>query len=293
MNESELAFQLNEPNQYSKIIKINKVRIWGMDMKKLMKLVVLATTLVTVSFANEKVVKAEGWVQKPEGFYYVYDNGTIATNTQVGIFTVGPTGCITQAEAVEVTNRIIALQAQLQAAQAQNAQPQTQVAEPQTQVVTPAPVSGDDLYSKCVSIVSANVSPEMSEIDKTRALYNYMMAATAYKRDYITPAGNWGPAYAYECLSTGYGNCYRYAAAFAHLLKAAGIESRIAYGQIHAARGGLTPHSWTEINIGGAWYVVDCEMQDAKGTKYDFFMKTYDEYPVKPLVPQGYLPATF
>ena len=248
-------------------------------MKIMKRFVAVLLAAVTVATVTPSAVKADGWVEKKEGYYYVYNNGEIAKNTVIGIFAVGPTGLVTHQEAIDQTNRIIAMQ------QAQAAQPQVQAA--------PAPAAAGDLYSRCAAIVNSATNSSMSDIDKIRALYNYMMAATSYKRDNTKPVGNYGPQYAYEALTTGQGNCYRYASAYAYLLKAAGIESRIAYGQIHAARGGLTPHSWTEVNIGGNWYTVDCEMQDAKGTKYDFFLKTYEEYPVKPLVPQGYLPVAF
>lgn len=256
-------------------------------MRHMKKWAVMLAGVTVLSTVSPAVVKAEGWVQRPEGYYYMYDNGAIATNTQVGIFTVGPTGLITYQEAVDQTNRIIALQQQAMAAQAVTVVPSV----PQT--VTAAPASTTALYEKCSQIVASVTTPQMSEIEKTRALFNYMVASMEYKRDYATPTGNWGPQYATEALMTGKGNCYRYAAAYAYLLKTAGLDSRIAYGQIHAARGGLTPHSWTEVNIGGIWYTVDCEMHDAKKGKYDFFMKTMDQYPIKPLNVQGYLPVGF
>jgi len=270
-------------------------------MRKAKGFMVLLAGVLTASVLAPTVVKADGWVLKPEGYYYVYDNGAIATNTTVGIIAIGPTGLVTVNDAIAQTNRVIALTQQAaetqaasaqQAAAAQAAAAQAAAAQQvaQSQV---ASASTTALYDRCAQIVNSTTTAQMSEIDKTRALFNYMVAATEYKRDYTTPTGNWGPAYAYEALTTGTGNCYKYAAAYAYLLKAAGLDSRIAYGQIHAARGGLTPHSWTEVNIGGVWYTVDCEMHDAKKGKYDFFMKTLEQYPIKPLNTEGYLPVSF
>lgn len=244
-------------------------------MRKVIKVLTAIAFAVTVLFVASNDVKAEGWVQQADGYYYVYDNGTVATNTVIGIFSIGPTGKITFQEAIDQTNRVLALQ------------------QGGTTSVATAPAGGD-LASVCMSIVNPIVNSGASDADKIRAIYNYMITSTEYKRDHTNPVGtNYGPAYALECLTTHKGNCYRYASAFAYLLRAAGFETRIAYGQIHAARGGLTPHSWTEINIGGVWYTCDCEMQDAKGDKYNFFLIPYEQYPIQPLQAQGYLPVAF
>lgn len=263
-------------------------------MKKFIKFVAVTALSLTAVLFTAKTVKAEGWVTMPDGnYYYVYDNGTVATNTTIGFFTVGPTGGLTPKQAQDQTNAFLAQVAQAQqqaAAQAQQAAAQTKQA---AQTVAPAPQAGADLATICSGIVAKYVNPSAGGVDQVRALYNYMMAATEYKRTYETPTGNWTPGYAYECLTTGKGNCYRYAAAYAYLLKAAGFESRVAYGNISAARGGLTPHSWTEVNLNGVWYIVDCEMQDAKKDKYNFFMVDMNTYPVKPLVLSGYMPVNF
>lgn len=254
-------------------------------MRKLCKLILAATIVLSALSIAPKSVKADGWVTKADGYYYVYDNGTVAKNTTIGFFIVGPTGRLTFQEAIDQTNNFLAL---VQAQQAQAANPAPAVATPAA--VAPA---GSDLATICANIAGPVASSGASDLEKIRTLYNYMINSTEYLRDYTTPTGNWGPAYAQQCLTTGRGNCYRYAAAFAYLLKAAGYDTRIAYGQIHAARGGLTPHSWTEICLNGVWYTCDCEMADAKKGKYDFFIKTVNEYPVKPLVAQGYLPVAF
>ena len=99
------------------------------------------------------------------------------------------------------------------------------------------------------------------------------------------PSGDWTGTYAKEILTTGKGNCYRYAAAYAYLAKGLGFESRVVTGQISARRGGVTPHAWTEVKIGDKWYIFDSEMQDAKSK--DYYWKTYDNYPTQPLIRQA------
>lgn len=134
-------------------------------------------------------------------------------------------------------------------------------------------------------IIASVTTADMSQTQKLQACYQYVLDHCSYKRTYETPSGDWTGTFAKEILTTGKGNCYRYAAAFAYLAKGLGFETRVATGQIKAARGGVTPHGWTEVNIGGTWYLFDTEMQDAKGR--DYYMKTEQTYPTKPLIKQA------
>ena len=146
--------------------------------------------------------------------------------------------------------------------------------------------------AQCVTqILSSVTTPEMTADQKLLAAYQYILDHTSYKRTYETPAGDWTGEYALEVFTTGKGNCFRYAAAFASLARGLGYETRVATGQIHAARGGVTPHGWTEILIGEEWYLFDPDMEDAK--KQDFYFKTYETYPVKPLIKQAEWPVIF
>lgn len=138
-----------------------------------------------------------------------------------------------------------------------------------------------DLQERVNSIIQAVTTSNMTNDQKLFACYQYILNNSSYKRTYDTPSGNWTGTYAMELLSTGQGNCYRYAAGFAYLAKGLGYETRVITGTIKAARGGVTPHGWVEIKLGDKWYIFDPEMQDAKG--HDLYMKTYENYPVKPL----------
>lgn len=131
-------------------------------------------------------------------------------------------------------------------------------------------------------VISSVTTQNMTADQKLQACYQYMLDHCSYKRTYDTPSGDWTGTYATEILSTGQGNCYRYAAAFAYLAKGLGFESRVITGQISARKGGTTPHAWTEVKIGDTWYIFDSEMQDAKNK--DYYWKTYSNYPTKPLI---------
>lgn len=135
------------------------------------------------------------------------------------------------------------------------------------------------------SIIASVTTPEMTDEQKLAACYRYILDASSYKRTYERPSGDWTWQYAVDILTTGQGNCYRYAAGFACLAKRLGFDARVATGQIKARRGGVTPHGWTEIRIGDTWYLFDPDMQDANGR--DYYRKTYAAYPTKPLIKEA------
>lgn len=78
---------------------------------------------------------------------------------------------------------------------------------------------------------------------------------------------------------TGSGDCYNYAATFEWLARGAGYSANARGGQVPAARGGLSPHGWTEVYIGGTTYVCDPNLtHDLPG--YNFYLQTYATAPV-------------
>lgn len=149
-------------------------------------------------------------------------------------------------------------------------------------IAQPAPVT--DFSQIVMTALTQCISPDMTPDQKLYASYMYVINKTTYERTYETPAGDWTKPYALDVYVNGKGNCYRYAAAFAYMAKALGYDARVCTGQIQAARGGLTPHGWVEINMEGISYIFDPDMQDAKNR--DFYYKTYENYPVKPLIKQ-------
>ncbi len=149
------------------------------------------------------------------------------------------------------------------------------------------------MYNLCLSTLIGCTTADMTQDQKLKAAYDYVVNSTTYERTYETPSGDWTAAYATELLTTGKGNCYRFAAAFAYLAKALGYDSRVITGQIGAARGGLTPHGWVEIIMGGQTYIFDPEMQYAKKGAKDYYFKTYETYPSNPLVKAAEWPVIF
>ncbi len=114
----------------------------------------------------------------------------------------------------------------------------------------------------CRQIVEKKVKKTDSVNTKLSKLFQYVTWNFSYLRSYnFTGASGWHKTYAYNMLTTKRGNCYSYAAAFAYLAKkATGLPVRVGWGGTPALGGGLTPHGWCEIQIGGVWYVFDPDL---------------------------------
>lgn len=199
---------------------------------------------------------ARDWVAMGDDWYFFWpSDGTMAADTVINGFMFGPDG------------KFIGMEPD---------------GEPETEPVTEPGVKNQQLKDRVDEILSAIIMEDMSEEEKIRTCYLYIINKTTYKRTYDTPSGDWTGDYALQLLTSGEGNCYRYASAFAYLMKGLGYETKVITGQVVARRGGTTPHGWTEVKVGGNWYIYDTELQDALGK--DYYKKTYKNYPSKPLV---------
>ncbi len=96
---------------------------------------------------------------------------------------------------------------------------------------------------------------------KLRKCFEALWKNYTYQRFYESPSAQLMSGYAHYMFVNGKGNCYRYAASFACIAKVLGYEARVATGQISSRSGGMTPHGLTEVNVGGAWYICDANMQ--------------------------------
>ncbi len=149
-------------------------------------------------------------------------------------------------------------------------------------IVTPKPKE-TKLRRIVKKILSEIITEGMTPEEQLKACYFYMIDHSTYERFYEAPSGEWTwtREYAEYILTTGQGNCYRYASGLAYLVKELGFDVKVITGEVKARRGGTTPHSWVEICLDGTWYLFDCELQDANGI--DLYQKTYGNYPIQPL----------
>ena len=115
--------------------------------------------------------------------------------------------------------------------------------------------------SQAVAFVKAHTEDGWDSGRKLQWCFDVLWSSYSYQRFYETPTPQSMPGYARYMFENHRGNCYRYAASFACIAKVLGYESRVAVGSISSARGGMTPHGWTEVNVGGVWYMCDANMQ--------------------------------
>jgi len=202
-----------------------------------------------------------GWLTLGEDTYFFLEDGTMAVDTEIDGNRFGSDGRLITETAEEAAGE------------------ETQETEetPEEEL--------SPLAVMTASIIDSVTTEDMSNMEKLSACYQHMVNGYSYKRTYDTIAGDWTEPFAMDIFSTGQGNCYRYAAGFAALAKKLGFEAKVVTGRVKARKGGTTPHGWTEVLIGNNWYIFDSELQAAN--KRDLYMKTYDNYPVKPLVKEA------
>lgn len=128
-----------------------------------------------------------------------------------------------------------------------------------------------------VKYVTEHTKSSWSNERKMKACYDYFWKNYPYKRYYESPTAADMSAYAYDMLKNGYGNCYRYAAAYACIATVLGYDARVSCGRIPHTGGGTTPHGWTEVYADGKWLLCDPDMQ-MNFPNIDSYMKTDSEY---------------
>ncbi|MCI2048489.1 MAG: hypothetical protein LKJ76_02080 [Lachnospiraceae bacterium] len=216
---------------------------------------------------SEGVVKT-GWQQIGSDVFYFGQDGTMAVNTTIDGKQIGADGRYTGADAAA-----LAAGTGTPAAPAQTAGTQTASDPTRQQVLNIAN-----------SVIGSVTNSSMTQKQKLNAVYSWLIRNASYRRTYETPSGDWTADFALQMLSSHKGNCFRFAASFAYLAKALGYNVKVITGQVSAARGGVTPHSWDEVYIDGGWYIFDSELQFAN--HYNMFERTYSNYPIKPLIKQ-------
>lgn len=227
------------------------------------------------------IVVTSGWLQIGDGIYYFQADGTMAVNAVVDGFVLGSDGRLVAAVLPQPGTAQAAVMQQPGTAQAaviyQPGAAQAAAQEPDT--------AQSALLQQVNGIIASVTTADMTSEQKLRACYQYVMDLSKYKRNTEVPSGDWTGRYAQEILSTGKGNCYRYASAVAYLAKGLGYEARVATGTVRSLQGGQTPHGWAEIYINGGWYVFDAVMEDSRHV--DMFGRTYADYPYAPMIKEA------
>ena len=151
-----------------------------------------------------------------------------------------------------------------------------------------------ELDNQISSIISSVTNSGMSNYEKLQAIYNYVKNKLSYEMMILNFNELWAlqDTYsyydydgmdvmrAYYSLNTGHGVCDNYAALFMILARRIGFDGYVVGGSVNKVGGGTTGHAWVMIKAGGTYYIFDPQIEDSKGTSYDYFGKTDSELPI-------------
>lgn len=139
-----------------------------------------------------------------------------------------------------------------------------------------------------VKFVKEHTTESQSNSEKLKVCFDYLWKNYPYQRIYGLPdAGTLSKDYAEYMLKNKKGNCFCYGAAYACIAKVLGYEARVGTGMIAAIGGGMTPHGWAEVKIGGTWYICDPDMQ-MNHPGINSYMRTRSNYPYRLSVNNNY-----
>lgn len=174
---------------------------------------------------------------------------------------------------------------------AEMAEPDSAVSQTEEAPPTTAPDSETDVHPYLAELVADIVeeisTPEMSEYERTKAAFDYMIQHTYLDEPiglelWRVHGGGEQPIpfveqRALSPLRFGVGMCEDYAAALTLLLRGMGLEAQYVPGLTYSAEGNLMDHAWTIVRINGTWYHLDSQLEDnisRRGSvRYRYFLK--------------------
>ncbi len=113
------------------------------------------------------------------------------------------------------------------------------------------------ILAKCREVLAAQITPDMTDLEKERAIYHWLITwgqidETVY--DPHTPQGRPDNNDPYGLLVGGYGNCLGFATTFQLLMDLSGVECITVVGAMKENR---EDHAWNMVRLAGEWYCVD------------------------------------
>lgn len=110
-----------------------------------------------------------------------------------------------------------------------------------------------ELYNIVDQAMNSCINITMTDYEKEMAIHNYIINACSYAKD----TSNEDIYNAYGCLVNGEAVCQGYSQAFELLLRIAGIDSIMIFGEAR-----LDSHAWNMVNVDNKWYHVDVTWDD-------------------------------
>ena len=118
----------------------------------------------------------------------------------------------------------------------------------------------EPLDEKIQPILDKIITKNMSDIQKLKAVYDYLMQSSYIERTLLIPQSKkqyTEQLYACFIIDNKYGVCYDFTSAFKYMTRSLGFETRMIYGYHTNPGGGAGEHSWAEIDIKGTTYIFD------------------------------------
>lgn len=156
----------------------------------------------------------------------------------------------------------------------------------------------DEIYTRANQIIKENISDSMSEEEKVRVLYNYVINHLDYDTEELEKRDNlilndekiikvYKNKYkyinsSYRAFTVGKVVCEGYVSMLIYLLSQIGIEARNVYCIVKAfgkSIEGYYNHSAIKIKINGEWYYFDPQIEE-KNQANKYFMQTKEEFSV-------------
>lgn len=142
----------------------------------------------------------------------------------------------------------------------------------------------EPLDEKIQPILDKIITKNMSDKQKLRAVYDYLMQSSYIERTLLIPQNKKQYAeqlYACFIIDNKYGVCYDFTSAFKYMTRSLGFDTRMIYGYHTNPAGGAGEHSWAEIDIKGTTYIFDPAIEkiliNEGYSGSSRFMRTYNE----------------
>ena len=135
----------------------------------------------------------------------------------------------------------------------------------------------DSLDEKVEEILGSLELDEMSEAEKTEAVYRYIRDNVEYDYDNLDNDEYKLKRTAYAALVEGKAVCQGYSAALYRLLLEAGVDNRVIFGTGINSSGDSEDHTWNIVRLGDLYYNIDVTRDDELGEDR-YFLKASDPF---------------
>jgi len=128
------------------------------------------------------------------------------------------------------------------------------------------------------TIASSITNKDMTDMAKVKAIHNWVTKNIAYDTNaYYT--GNIGMNSATDVISSKKGTCRDYSFAFAAIARAAGVQTRVIYGDAWSnSIKSYEKHAWNEALIDGNWISIDTTWDAGYIKNKKFVVANSDKY---------------